>query len=285
MAATTTAARIGFVTCVRLGAACIEEMLAAGAPLAMLMTLRDDVAPNKSGRVFLDDIAASHGIPLVKVRNINEAESLAAIREADLDWLFIIGWSQIARADVLSAPRLGALGIHPTLLPVGRGRASIPWAIIKALPETGVTLFRLDEGVDTGPILGQERLALAPDETATTLYARVVDAHRTLIRAHLSSLLDGSARAEAQDERHATVWPGRTPADGELRPDMTVGDVDRLVRGTTRPYPGAFLARDGDRVRVWAGHRADDAAPLSGALRLTFADGDYDAMEFDIERS
>lgn len=276
-------ARIGFVTCVQLGLACIEEILGAGFPLHQLVTLRDEIAPAKSGRVWLDELAEWHGIPLLKCRNINDDETVDALRRADLDWLFIVGWSQIARPPVLAAPRRGALGMHPTLLPEGRGRAAVPWAIIRELPATGVTLFQLDDGVDTGPILGQERIPVAPDETATTLYAKVATAHRTIVRDHLPRLLDGSASPVPQDESRATVWPGRTPADGRLSADMTRRQVDLLVRATTRPYPGAFYDRDGERLRVWAGRPASSGAPPRGALRLEFADGAYDVTEYDIE--
>jgi len=78
------------------------------------------------------------------VNNVNDPEAVAAIRGFDLDWLLIIGWSQIARRPVLDATRRGALGIHPTLLPEGRGRAAIPWTLLKGLRESGVTLFQLE---------------------------------------------------------------------------------------------------------------------------------------------
>ena len=101
--------------------------------------------------------------------------------------------------------------MHPTLLPQGRGRAAIPWAILKALPETGVTLFQLDEGVDTGPIIAQKVLPIAANETATTLYERVADAHRSLIGQVWPNLPSGNVQRRIQDESQATIWPGRTP--------------------------------------------------------------------------
>ena len=142
--------KFGFVTCVELGLSCMEEIYAAGGELDLAITLHDDRAINKSGRVYLDDFCGARGIDLVKVRHINDSEAIEAIRSREIDWLFIIGWSQIAGPQVLAAPTHGVHGIHPTLLPEGRGRAPIPWAILKGLKETGVTLFKLDEGVDTG---------------------------------------------------------------------------------------------------------------------------------------
>lgn len=154
--------RIGFITCVRLGESCLEELAALGANLVYLGTIHDGIARNKSGRIYLDDFAEAHHVPLHKFRNMNDPDSLEVIEASDLDWLYVIGWSQMAKAEVLSIPRRGVLGIHPTLLPQGRGRASIPWAIIKGLDETGVTMFKLDDGMDTGPSSVRSSYPLKP---------------------------------------------------------------------------------------------------------------------------
>lgn len=270
--------RVGLVTCVQLGLACMEEIYEAGGTLDLLLTLPPEKARTKSGRVFVEPFAEAHGILLGHVANINDAASVAAIRAAELDWLCIIGWSQIARAEVLAAPKRGCLGMHPTLLPEGRGRASVPWAILKGLPETGVTLFQLDDGVDSGPILAQERLALAPDETATTLYARVDAAHRTLIRRVWPAFLRGEVTPRPQDDARATYWPGRTPEDGRLDPAMSVAEAERLVRAVTRPYPGAFIDERDHRLRVWR------ATAGTGVGRgLPFQDGDLVVLDGAVE--
>ncbi len=265
------------MTCVQLGLACMEEIEAAGGRLDVVFTLRDDIARDKSGRVHVDGFCERHGADLVKVRNINDEDAVEALREAALDRLFIIGWSQIAGRPVLEAPSKGVLGMHPTLLPEGRGRAAIPWTIIKGLPETGVTLFKLDDGVDTGPILAQEKLAVAPDETAGTLYERVVEAHRRLIRRVWAGLLADSIRPEPQDETRATEWPARSPEDGRITSAMTVAEADRLVRAVTHPYPGAFWdGSDGRRLLVWAGSREG-----ADGVGIPLVDGTYRATEYE----
>ncbi len=263
---------------------CIEEICGLGGRLALAVTLRDDLARKKSGRVYLDEVCRVHGIELVKIRHINDPDSLAAVRGAALDWLFIVGWSQIAGPEVLRVPRQGALGMHPTLLPQGRGRAAIPWAILKGLPETGVTLFQLDEGVDSGPIIAQEVLAVGPDETASTLYEGVADAHCCLIRRVWLDLVSGNVQRRIQDESQATVWPARTPADGEIKADMTVAEVERLVRATTHPYPGAFWRSGSQTIRIWAGRPASEVTtPAGAAYRLKLRDGLYEAVICEIE--
>jgi methionyl-tRNA formyltransferase len=272
--------RVGFITCVQLGLSCMQAIYDAGGELVFAGSLLDTQAPNKSGRVYLDGFCAARGIPLTKFRNVNDPQALDALRAADLDWLMIIGWSQIAREEALATPRLGVLGMHPTLLPVGRGRAAVPWAILLGLEETGVTLFKLDGGVDTGPILAQVRLPLAPRETSTTLYQRVNEAHRALILEHWRSIASGTVTFTRQDDSKASEWPGRTPEQGRLDHSMTVVEADRLVRAATRPYPGAFMDIDGRRLRIW------EASPETGSrgFPLRFRDGELRVVESEWER-
>ncbi|WP_107773494.1 formyltransferase family protein [Nocardioides sediminis] len=273
--------RIGFITCVRLGESCLEELASLGAELVYLGTLHDDMAPNKSGRIYLDDFAEAHDVPLYKFRNMNDADAVAQVRNAELDWLYVIGWSQIAKKELLAVPTQGVLGIHPTLLPEGRGRASIPWAIIKGLDETGVTMFRLDEGVDTGPILGQVRVPIAANETSSTLYDKVIAAHRTLVRETFPGVADGTVAMLPQDDSQATEWPGRTPADGELHPSsMSADDIDRHVRALTRPYPGAFIRlTSNETLRIWEG----TPGPAETGCAIETASGIYTATVYDRE--
>jgi methionyl-tRNA formyltransferase len=266
--------RVGFVTCVQLGLSCMESIYESGGSLVFVGTLRDDQARAKSGRVYLDSFCRERQIPLSKFANINDPDAIAGLREAKLDWLFIIGWSQIARQDVLDAPALGVLGMHPSLLPVGRGRAAVPWAILLGLPETGVTLFKLDGGTDTGPVVAQKRLPLDPRETATSLYARVNDAHRELMRATWPQIESGQLTFTHQDASQASVWPGRTPEQGRLDASMSVTEADRLVRAVTHPYPGAFVELEAGRLRVWrAEPLLERPSPEAEGRLLAFRDG------------
>lgn len=89
--------RVGFVTCVQLGLSCIEEIYRLGGTLEVLITLEDNRAQKKSGRIYLDNFAEKHNISLIKIKNINEEIVYDIIKDKELDWLFIIGWSQIAQ--------------------------------------------------------------------------------------------------------------------------------------------------------------------------------------------
>jgi methionyl-tRNA formyltransferase len=269
--------RVAFATCVRLGLSCIEEIFEIGGGLELLITLRDERARDKSGRIFLDDIAREHHVPLLKINNINDAEVLESLQRHRIDWLFIIGWSQIAKPALLAAPTYGCIGMHPTLLPEGRGRAAIPWAILKGLSRTGVTLFRMDEGVDTGDIIGQGVIELDDTMTAMELYRRVGNMHVELIRKYWPDIVGNQATLTKQNEAEATEWPGRRPEDGEIFGSMTMCEADRMVRAVTHPYPGAFY-RDGDRtIRIWS----CAVSGTGGEIKLT--DGFMTPTEFEVE--
>jgi methionyl-tRNA formyltransferase len=274
--------KFGFVTCVQLGLSCMEAIYEIGGKLDLVMTLKDEQAVNKSGRVYLDDFCSRHGIELLKARHVNNAEVIEAFKSHELDWLFIIGWSQIASDAVLQAPKLGVLGMHPTLLPVGRGRAAIPWAILKGLDETGVTMFKLDSGVDTGDIVDQLVIPLSPQSTATELYEDVNQAHISLMKKVFPELELGTANFRVQDELLATEWPGRSPEDGLIDLDGSVYDAERLIRAVTHPYPGAFLMKDGRKVVVWKAEVLDLAQECSSELCVSFKDGVLHCLEWEM---
>ena len=270
--------KLGFVTCVQLGLSCMQAIYEIGGKLDLAVTLHDDKAVNKSGRVFLDEFCRVHEVELFKCDHINDDETIQKIRSADIDWLFIIGWSQIASPEVLSSVNLGVLGAHPTLLPVGRGRAAIPWAILKRLETTGVTLFKLDEGVDTGEILHQIEISVTDKTTATNLYKRVDDVHVTLVKKAVPDLLANCVSLRVQDNSIATYWEGRKPEDGEIDMAGSVHDAERLVRAVTRPYPGAYVYEGEKKLIVWSARVSE----LQTDRCLTFFDGFLDLLDSEL---
>lgn len=269
--------KIAFCTCVQLGKSCIEEVLRIGGHFDLFISLKDDQARQKSGRIYLDELAAKENTPLLKVRHINDPEVLEALAQHEIDWLFIIGWSQIAGEKVLAAPKQGIIGMHPTLLPLGRGRAAIPWAILKGLDKTGVSMFKMDAGVDTGDIIAQGVIPLHDRITATELYELVDEMHVTLMSRCWQDLVNGTVTLTPQDHSKATEWPGRKPADGEIFSSMTMEEADRLVRAVTHPYPGAFYRTENGTLRIWSAVTSSDAG------MIPLKDGYLSPIDFESE--
>jgi methionyl-tRNA formyltransferase len=273
--------KIGFVTSVELGLSCMKAIYDSGNGVSLAITLPDNVATQKSGRVFIDEFCLKKKIPLFKNKHINNAEVINEIKKFKIDWLFIIGWSQVANSEIISAPTQGVIGAHPTLLPVGRGRSSIPWAILKDLSQTGVTLFKIDKGIDTGPIFSQKIVNLEKNETATSLYFKIKTAHHQIIKKFIPLLLKNQLRPLPQDEKHSSFWPARRPEDGEINFSKSVWVAERLIRAVTKPYPGAFYFEFKKKIIIWKASVSNDK-PINEKF-LQFKDGYLILIEFEIK--
>ena len=242
--------KIAFVTCVELGINSMQAIIESGFKIDISFTLKDEESENKSGRVRLDNICKQNGIDLFKIKNINAPEVSSELVRRSIDILFIIGWSQIANKELLEVPKFGVYGIHPTLLPQGRGRAPIPWAIIKDLKVTGATLFKINPGVDTGDIILQKKIRLNKSINSTELYQKMVLAHIFLIKSFLKKLKNNTIKLLPQNETLATYWPKRTPSMGEINFEGSVYDADKLCRALMKPYPGAFFFKNNKKIII-----------------------------------
>jgi methionyl-tRNA formyltransferase len=258
-----------------MGRDCLAAAAEAGAEVAAVVTLPGPIDPDRSGQCSFDEIAADLGARLIETVDVNSPDTIAAVREADPDLIFVVGWSQLVMDEFINLPRDGVFGMHPTLLPRHRGRAAIPWAILSGLARTGVTLFQIADGTaDSGPTVGQVEVPLAPDETATTLYEKVTEAHLELVRRFVPKLVDGTAERTPQDTRRASSWPKRTPADGIIDWETRAPYLHDWVRAQTRPYPGAFTYLGEDKVVVWRARpvELEHEAPAGTVVGLDGAD-------------
>jgi methionyl-tRNA formyltransferase len=209
-------------------------------------------AANISDYKSTADIAYAYGIPYHTFRWINDKPVAGELRSYNPDIVLCCGLSQLIVADTLSIPKLGWVGTHPSLLPLNRGRASIPWSILHGDSLGGLTFFFLDEGMDTGPLILQVQWPITVTDTATTLYQHMIDAGITGIRELVHYFECNVIPTTAQNGNLATYTRKRTPEDGRIIWEhMNVDDIDRLVRATTHPYPGAFSYLHGQKVKFW----------------------------------
>jgi methionyl-tRNA formyltransferase len=257
------------------GRRCLEELLADGAAeIVGVLELAAEKKEVTTAFADLDDLVERHGLQRRPFTTLRDPELTGWARSLAPDAGAVVGVSQLVGADLLAVPPLGFLGMHPTLLPEGRGRAPIPWALIKGLTETGVSIFRCEEGADTGAVYAQERVPVLYEDTSATLGARTDEVAAHLLARTVRGLAAGTATATPQDEARATSWPQRRPEDGVIdwtRPRRAVYD---WVRALTRPYPGAFTALDGRRLDVWAaGESADPRSGEPGEVLDRLRDG------------
>jgi methionyl-tRNA formyltransferase len=244
------------------GRRALEAAAASGARIAGIVTLPGDPSPDRSGQCRFDDLAERLGARLIESEDVNDAATTRAVSELSPDAIFVVGWSQLVREELIALAPQGVFGMHPTLLPRHRGRAPIPWAILAGLATTGVTLFEIvDPTADSGPIVGQVGVPIHPDDTASTLYERLSDAHADLIRECVPALIRGDAPRSPQDERRASAWPKRTPGDGIIDWYTRAPYLYDWVRAQTRPFPGAFTFLQDTRVVVWRASAVAETPP------------------------
>ena len=189
-------------------------------------------------------------LPVVQPERVKDAEFVNRMRDWNADLAVVVAYGKLLPPDVLAATRLGFINVHFSLLPAYRGAGPIQWALINGEAETGVTLFWLDPGMDTGPIFLQKRLAIGPDEDAEALRQRLIPLGVHALEEGLQMLVRGPkvARPQTGAISHA---PLLTKADGQLNWNQPAGVLHNRIRGLT-PWPGAFcfVQQGNSKVRL-----------------------------------
>jgi methionyl-tRNA formyltransferase len=214
--------------------------------------------------------AEQAGVPLLRPTRLRSSESIAAIAQLRPDLLVLADYGQIVPDELLDMGRHGALNLHPSLLPVYRGATPIPAAILAGDPETGVTLMEMDEGLDTGPVIAQWRIALNGNETAPELEEKLADLAARLLAATLEHWLAGKITPEPQTDSDSTLTRPLRRDDGRIDPRKSAIEIERQVRAY-QPWPGTFLESGSRRLVVWRAHVLEqfDAELEIGALVRT----------------
>jgi len=202
-------------------------------------------------------IGTANDIPVFFADEADTEEMTAWIAAHAPDIVFCIGWSYLLGQDILDIPAHGVIGYHPALLPRGRGRHPIIWALALGLEETGSSLFVMDAGADSGAIVSQRRVPIARDDDAASLYARLLDILGDQLRGICAQLATGSLKATPQDHGVATYWRKRGKDDGRIDWRMPAEGIRNLVRALAAPYPGAHCVFGGEDIKVHKVETAD----------------------------
>jgi methionyl-tRNA formyltransferase len=199
-------------------------------------------------------------LPVLRPERVRAPQPVEAILEMQPDSLVVAAYGQIIPAALLDAPRFGGVNVHGSLLPRWRGASPVAAAILAGDERTGVSIMRMDAGLDTGPVYAAREIAIAPTDTTPLLAERLAEHGAGLLLAVLEALAAGTAVAAAQDDTQATYAPRLTRDDGAVEwAAVTAVDVDRRVRAL-QPWPGVTAPIGGQRVRLIAGEPCDATA-------------------------
>jgi len=221
----------------------------------------------KSPRVKL--IAQERKIPIIQPERLRAPEAMEQLRAWNPDLIVIAAFGQILRKDVLDLPRSGCINVHASLLPRWRGAAPINAAILHGDEETGVTIMKMDVGLDTGPMLTQRSIRLTREDTAGSVTESLSHLGADLLIETLPDYLSGKLEPIPQPEEGMTYAPMLKKEEGRLDFTRPAEELERRVRAFN-PWPGAFMEFDHTLLKVHSAHVARGAASVG--QRLVYQD-------------
>ena len=209
----------------------------------------------------LRELSQQHDIPAWSPDNINSPRFLQILRELSPDLILVIGWYQIISKKIRDIPPRGCIALHDSYLPQYRGSATTNWPIIHGESNSGVTLFHLEAGMDTGDVILQYKVPISQRDTARTLLDRKDDACVELVMEALPLIKKDQAARLPQIHREATYMARRIPEDGLINWEQSTVEIDRLIRALSYPFPGAFSFYDDRKVFIEEAEPVENTAP------------------------
>ena len=249
----------------------LRALVAGGAEIAAVFTQPDRRAGRgRALRISPVKRQAQHsGLPLRQPEHLrDEGPQVAALK---LDVLVVVAYGLLIPRAVLTAPRVGCINVHASLLPRWRGAAPIARAIEAGDAATGVTIMSMDAGLDTGPILAARREPIHAQDTAGSLHDRLAEFGAEALLAALPKWVAGTLTAAPQDERLATYAAKLTPGEARIQWSEAASVIARRVRAFN-PWPVAHGYYRGGRIRVWGADPAGTARAPAGPGNVLSAD-------------
>jgi methionyl-tRNA formyltransferase len=230
----------------------LEALIGSGMPPIAVYTQPD--RPAGRGRRLtaspVKETALAHGLPVYQPQTLRRAEPLEELRGLHAHLMVVAAYGLILPQGALDAPRLGCVNVHASLLPRWRGAAPIQHAILAGDEESGVTIMRMEAGLDTGPMYLAKRVPLEARETGRSLHDKLAVLGAGALLEAMPGILDGSLTAEPQDDVLATYARKLTKEEAEVDWSRTSVELDRMVRAFN-PWPVAQTRLQGVPLRLW----------------------------------
>jgi len=185
------------------------------------------------------ELATRAMLPVLQPERARNEDFIAELRRTQPDLIAVAAYGQILPQSILDLPRFGCLNVHASLLPRYRGAAPIQWAILNGDPETGVTLMKMDAGMDTGAIVAQESTPIQPEDTSEALHDRLATLGAGLLLRAIPDYVAGRIQIRSQPSEGVSYAPKIKKQDGQIDWNQPASAIWNRVRGLV-PWPGAF---------------------------------------------
>lgn len=192
-------------------------------------------------------LAGELNLPIIQPEKLKEATEQLKIWNPDV--IVVAAFGQILKREILDLPKFGCINVHASLLPRWRGAAPINAAILAGDEETGVTIMKMDEGLDTGDMLSKKSIRLKPDDTAGSVFQTLSTLGADLLIETLPKIFDGSITPQPQPDEGATYAPMLKKEDGKLNFNHSIYEIERRVRAMN-PWPSAWFEWNGSLLKV-----------------------------------
>ncbi|MCA6596329.1 MAG: methionyl-tRNA formyltransferase [Pseudanabaena sp. M046S1SP1A06QC] len=250
--------KIFFMGTTKLSYICVQKLISLGYELVGCASVPEifqiSYSPEGVKNINFFDfegLAKELNIPCVAYNKENKLEFEILVRNLSPDLILVAGWYYHISNSIRRIPSKGVIALHASLLPKYRGGAPLVWAIINGEKETGVSLFYMDNGVDTGDIIGQSTFPIEDNDTIKDLLLKVEKSSENLLEHFLPLIEFGLAPSISQDNNKATVYPQRSPKDGLIDWSKSTEQIRNFIRAQTRPYPGAYTMINDKKVIIW----------------------------------
>jgi len=241
--------RIVFIGQAPFGKDSLTALLEQGEHIVGSVTVPDAAGQNRPNPV--KELALEKGLPLLQPRRLKQPDAVAWVCDLKPDLLVLAFVTDFVPLPMIECATHGGINYHPSLLPKYRGGSAINWALISGERETGVTIHKIDEGVDTGPIILQETVSISPEDTVKSLYfEKLYPLGIKMVAEAVALIREGKAHPLPQNEARASFQPVITEADTVIDWKQTTGRLYDLIRGSD-PSPGAVTSFRGRKLKVW----------------------------------
>lgn len=204
-------------------------------------------------------LAERYGLPVLQPASLKDADAQARLRAFDADLMVVVAYGLLLPLEVLTAPRLGCINVHASLLPRWRGAAPIQRAIEAADRETGITIMQMDEGLDTGDMLLKVSCPIDGTETGGSLHDRLAELGPDALLSALDQIATGTIRAEPQTDEHATYARKITKDEAQIDWEKPAEVLESTIRAFN-PAPVCWTTAATERLRIWSAHCSDNSS-------------------------